>query len=88
MDVLFLSISALFFFIKNEADETKMNLHSLLSALAGFKSNETDSDEIISAKSLLMTTANISYKSHRRRCVVQWRRYVQFAKWDDLTSFL
>lgn len=30
---------------------------------------ETDSDEIISTKSPLMTTANISYESHRHRCV-------------------
>lgn len=37
---------------------------------AGCESSETDGDEIISIKSLLMTTANISYKSHRRRCVI------------------
>lgn len=34
------------------------------------ESSETDSDEIISAKSLLMTAANISSDSHRRRCVI------------------
>lgn len=38
-------------------------------AFAGCESVETDSDEIISTKSPLMTTANISYESHRHRCV-------------------
>ena len=62
--------------------ETEMNMFSLLCSQpkAGCKSNETDSDEIISAAFLLMTTANISYKPHRRRCVMQKQRFVQFAK--------
>ena len=46
-------------------------------AFAGCESCETDRDEIISAKSLLMTTANISDGSHRRRCAIA--ETVQFA---------
>lgn len=72
MFLLLFNLSAPFL-IEIEGDKDFKSICTCLEfpfCLAGCETSETDSDEIISAKSLLMTTANISYKSHRRRCVI------------------